>query len=277
MPPQPAWVSESGRSAAEKARSRPHPPPEMSLLTPILIDTCAELDQPSLVDEASAADAFDRTERQDASPAQVVRTADRMGKGIRTVLGLPNRRGKYVFCDKEMAEGLNTKPVKNMKQVKTTKPVGKSEPSRSQKSDFDFDSDPNRIIISNAQKMFEDAAKPQFAAMGSATDEDRIIFGRLVKEEERLELLSGSPPAEKDKLQKKCWARAVLGLLQLLASVLWYLIWYPSHVFMWNLALTYFFSVIFPFSKSMVPRGEMAPNRDCNAKRAGGGYHSKHI
>ena len=60
-----------------KQRSRPPLPPEMSL-----VDKCTELDRPSQEDEASAADAFDRTARQDASPAQVVRTADRMGRVI---------------------------------------------------------------------------------------------------------------------------------------------------------------------------------------------------
>ena len=49
-----------------KKRSRPPQPPEMSL-----VDKCTELDRPSQEDEASAADAFDRTARQDASPAQV--------------------------------------------------------------------------------------------------------------------------------------------------------------------------------------------------------------
>ena len=189
----------------------------MSLLTRVLIAKCAERDPPSADLEDSAADAFDQTERQGASPAQVVRTADRAGKGIRTVLGLPDRRGKYVFKDKASA------------------PLGVEEEK------FDFDSDPNRIMVSDMQKVFEEAADHKFGSTGSADEEDRKIFDRLEKEEERLELLSGSVPSEgrtkpQEKwLKGKCRARAVRGLIQLLASILWYLIYYA---FMWHLALT---------------------------------------
>ena len=77
--------------AFRKVRSRPPPPPEMSLLTRALIAACLLCPLPPAAgdDAGERIRERDRWEREHASEVQVVRKSDREGKGILFSEGMP--------------------------------------------------------------------------------------------------------------------------------------------------------------------------------------------
>ena len=187
--------SDEYKAYAEE-RSLPPPPPEMSLLTRDLIARCRTLDPPPSI-KAEGAHAWERAQGEGASAAQVVRIPERARAGIHTSEGLPDKDGNYV-------DGNSEKKVLN------------------------FDEDPNRILACNMLDTFAEAAEPQFGKIGeevptgSASAEDIKIWVRLVKHEESQDRVPAEEAARPGN-QKKYRARAVKGLIQLLASVFWYL------------------------------------------------------
>ena len=126
-------------------------------------------------------------------PEQVVRELDRAREGIHTSKsGLPDKDGNYKDGDYEDKV-------------------------------LEFDKDPNRILVCNMQHTIASAATRQFGADwrgqgGSADEEDQAIWKELVEAEMR-----DVKSEEADRNRTKYVARAVLGLIQLLASVLRYL------------------------------------------------------
>ena len=189
-------LSSDEYKAYAEERSLPPPPPEMSLLTRDLIARCRTLDPPPSI-KAEGAHAWERAQGEGASAAQVVRIPERARAGIHTSEGLPDKDGNYV-------DGNSEKKVLN------------------------FDEDPNRILACNMLDTFAEAAEPQFGKIGeevptgSASAEDIKIWVRLVKHEESQDRVPAEEAARPGN-QKKYRARAVKGLIQLLASVFWYL------------------------------------------------------
>ena len=126
-------------------------------------------------------------------PEQVVRDLDRAREGIHTSKsGLPDKDGNYKDGDYEDKV-------------------------------LEFDMDPNRILVCNMQHTIASAATRQFGADwrgrgGSADEEDQAIWKELVEAEMR-----DVTSEEADRNRTKYVARAVLGLIQLLASGLRYL------------------------------------------------------
>ena len=177
--------------AYAKERSRPPPPPEMSLLTRVLIAFCCTLAPPP--PQTAEARAKSWEEEQMWLPEQVVRELDRAREGIHTSKsGLPDKDGNYKDGDYEDKV-------------------------------LEFDKDPNRILVCNMQHTIASAATRQFGADwrgqgGSAGEEDQAIWKELVEAEMR-----DVKSEEADRNRTKYVARAVLGLIQLLASVLRYL------------------------------------------------------
>jgi len=176
--------------AYAEERRRPLPPLEMSLLTRILIASCLTLEPRPPQPANKRARVWE--EAQTELPEQVVRKSDRAREGIHTSSGLPDKDGNYKDGD-------------------------------SKEKVLEFDKDPNRILVCNMQHSIASAATLQFGPDwrgpgGSAGEEDQAIWNDLVEAETR-----GETTEEADKNRTKYVARAVLGLIQLLASVLRYL------------------------------------------------------
>ena len=116
--------------AYAKERSRPLPPPEMSLLTRVLIAFCCTLAPPP----PQTAESWE--EEQMGLPEQVVRELDRAREGIHTSKsGLPDKDGNYKDGDSE-------------------------------EKVLEFDTDPNRILVCNMQHTIASAATRQFGPSG---------------------------------------------------------------------------------------------------------------
>jgi hypothetical protein len=133
----------------------------------------------------------DREERKSASAAQVVRQADREAADIRFSNRLPIKHNRFV-------------------------PGG----SKSRKlAELSFETDPHRAIVCNMQKAIEAAVDDKIGDAGDLSGERKQIFARQVEEERRKDLVktghvrndAGAPYT----------ARAALGLILLLSSILW--------------------------------------------------------
>ena len=174
---------------AERQRSQaPPPPPEMSLLTAARIAACLAMEPPEEDEGTRRARGYarDSERRKSASAAQVVRRVERRAAGIISTNGLPRNDGKY-------------------------KEVG----SLSLHS-FDFESDPNRVIVCDMQTSINEAADE---SIQNGVQTRKAIFDRLVAEEERKEAAKGKPILRDVRAPYK--TRAALGLILLLSSTLW--------------------------------------------------------
>jgi hypothetical protein len=180
---------------AERQRSQaPPPPPEMSLLTAARIAACLAVEPPK-EDEPTrwAGDhARDREERESASVAQVVRQADREGSGIICSNGLPRNDGMY-----------------QMGSSKSTKLYS-----------LDFETDPNRAMVCDMQTKINEAVENKIGESGDLSAKQKEIFDRLVEEEKRKDEVETGKKARKD-ARAPYKARAAMGLILLLSSILW--------------------------------------------------------
>jgi hypothetical protein len=178
---------------AERQRSQaPPPPPEMSLLTAARIALCLTAEPPK-EDEATrrAGHNFrDREERKSASEAQVVRRADREANGITFCNGLPKNDNSFV------QGGSKTKKLEKL----------------------DFETDTHRAMVCDMQKEIELAVDHRMGDKSDLSRERKAIFFRQVEEEERKDIEAGCHRTDARKPYK---ARAALGLILLLSSVLW--------------------------------------------------------
>jgi hypothetical protein len=133
----------------------------------------------------------DREERKSASAAQVVRQADREAAGIRFSNGLPTKNNRFV-------------------------PGG----SKSRKLEsLNFETDPHRAMLCNMQKAIEAAVDDKIGDAGDLSTERKLIFARQVEEERRKDFVKTSN-VRKD-AGAPYTARAALGLILLLSSILW--------------------------------------------------------
>jgi hypothetical protein len=177
---------------AERQRSQspaaPPPPQEMSLLTAARIAACLAMEPPEEDEGTRRARGYarDSERRKSASAAQVVRRAERSAAGIITTNGLPRNDGIY----KEVGS-------------QTLHP-------------FDFESDPNRVIVCDMQTSINEAADD---SIKNAVEAHKAIFNRLVAEEQRKEAAKGKPIRTDVRAPYK--TRAALGLILLLSSTLW--------------------------------------------------------
>jgi hypothetical protein len=133
----------------------------------------------------------DREERKSASAAQVVRQADREAAGITFLKDLPTKDGKFV-------PGAST--------------------SRKH-AELNFEKDPHRAIVCNMQKAIEAAVDDKIGDAGDLSTERKLIFARQVEEERRKDFVKTSN-VRKD-AGAPYTARAALGLILLLSSILW--------------------------------------------------------
>jgi hypothetical protein len=179
---------------AERQRSQaPPPPPEMSLLTSVRIVACLRAEPPE-IDKVRrmAGDHFrDREERKSASAAQVVRQADREAAGITFLKDLPTKDGMFV--------------------------PGAS--ASRKHAELNFEKDPHRAIVCNMQKAIEAAVDDKIGDAGDLSTERKLIFARQVEEERRKDLVK-TRNVRKD-AGAPYTARAALGLILLLSSILW--------------------------------------------------------
>jgi hypothetical protein len=165
----------------------------MSLLTRARIVACLRAEPPE-IDEVRrmAGDHFrDREERKSASAAQVVRQADREAAGIRFSNGLPAKNNRFV------PGGSKSKKLESL----------------------NFETDPHRAMVCNMQKAIEAAVDDKIGDAGDLSRERKLIFARQVEEEERKELVK-TGQVRKDSCAPYT-ARAALGLILLLSSILW--------------------------------------------------------
>jgi hypothetical protein len=178
---------------AERQRSQaPPPPPEMSLLTAARIAACLTAEPPK-EDEATrrAGHNFrDREERKSASEAQVVRRADREANDITFCNGLPTNDDRFV------QGGSKTRKLENL----------------------DFEADKHRAMVCDMQREIELAVDDRMGDKSDLSRERKAIFSRQVEEEERKDIEAGCHRTDARKPYK---ARAALGLILLLSSVLW--------------------------------------------------------
>ena len=180
--------------AEERRRSQAQPPPpEMSLLTSARITACLAAEPPAEGQKARMARgaARDREAKTRASADQVVRRADRAKNGISFSDGLPRNDGR--FTKGEEKKGLN---------------------------DLDFEKDPSRSMVCCMQKLIEEAADRHTGMGGTFTTRQRGIFDGLVAEEQRKDEEKRVPVRKDARAPYK--ARAALGLILLLSSILWY-------------------------------------------------------
>jgi hypothetical protein len=175
---------------AERQRSQaPPPPPEMSLLTRARIVACLRAEPPKI---DKLGDHFrDKEERKSASAAQVVRQADREAAGITFLKDLPTKDGKFV--------------------------PGAS--ASRKHAELNFEKDPHRAIVCNMQKAIEAAVDDKIGDAGDLSTERKLIFARQVEEERRKDFVKTSN-VRKD-AGAPYTARAALGLILLLSSILW--------------------------------------------------------
>lgn len=165
----------------------PPPPPEMSLLTRVRIAAYRTTKLGDcLATLAERAESQDKADKDGATAAQVVRKGDRAGKGISFSQRLPRNDEKFTRGQEK--RGLD---------------------------DLGFDKDPSRIMVCNMQRDIEGAADQQFGEGGRAVPEHQKIFEDLVEAEK----------AKEATVRKDAYApyraRAALGLVLLLSSVLW--------------------------------------------------------
>ncbi len=181
---------------AERQRPpSPPPPAEMEPLSSARIAQYVDAAAPETEQARLArADCRDEREITTASIDQVVRSPDRKGKGISTSWGLPFNDGKYL-------DALHV--------------------FHSKHETLDFEK--NRVVVCNMQPVI-DAVVTRHCDGGSVTSDKQEIFAELVKEEQEKERMKD--PTNFDKLKKSAnapfRARAALGLVLLLSSVLWY-------------------------------------------------------
>ena len=175
---------------AERQRSQaPPPPPELSLLTRARIVACLRAEPPKI---DKLGDHFrDKEERKSASAAQVVRQADREAAGITFLKDLPTKDGKFV--------------------------PGAS--ASRKHAELNFEKDPHRAIVCNMQKAIEAAVDDKIGDAGDLSRERKQIFARQVEEERRKDFVKTSN-VRKD-AGAPYTARAALGLILLLSSILW--------------------------------------------------------
>jgi hypothetical protein len=133
----------------------------------------------------------DREERKSASAAQVVRQADRKAAGITFLKDLPTKDGMFV-------PGAST--------------------SR-KLAELNFEKDPHRAIVCNMQKAIEAAVDDKIGDAGDLSGERKQIFARQVEEERRKDFVK-TGNVRKD-AGAPYTARAALGLILLLSSILW--------------------------------------------------------
>jgi hypothetical protein len=132
----------------------------------------------------------DREERKSASAAQVVRQADREAADIRFSNRLPIKHNRFV-------------------------PGG----SKSRKlAELNFETDPHRAIGCNMQKAIE-AAVDKIGDAGDLSRERKQIFARQVEEERRKDFVKTGNV--RNDAGAPYHARAALGLILLLSSILW--------------------------------------------------------
>ncbi len=177
---------------AERQLSQaPPPPPEMSLLTRARIVACLRAEPPE-IDKVRRSDHFrDREERKSSSAAQVVHQADREAAGIRFINGLPTKDSRFV-------------------------PGG----SKSRKlAALNFETDPHRANVCNMQKEIDAAVDDKIEDAWDLSREIKLIFARQVEEEKQKELVKTGQV--RNDACAPYTARAALGLILLLSSILW--------------------------------------------------------
>ena len=180
--------------AYAKERSRPPPPPEMSLLTRDLIAACLLLHPPpppaAADDDGAWIRERDQLEREHASEAQVVRKSDRHGKGILFSEGMPFVKDgeKTYICGEDKRKHKIMGP----------------------------EWDRSRVMVCNMQKEIEAAAN---AMLDSSMSTKRAIFEELIEKEKQKDRSTGCLDTSARAPYK---ARAALGLVLLLTSVLGY-------------------------------------------------------
>ncbi len=184
-----AFVAERQRSQA------PPPPPEMSLLTAARIAACLAAEPPEEDEATRRAGEYarDRDERERASSAQVVRCgqADRKAAGISFSDGVPRNDGKFVQGG-----------------------------SKHGKLDsLDFGTDKHRAMVCDMQKTIESAVDKKIGEDGDLSSNQKKIFSRLVDKEEQKDRAKMGQVRKDARAPYK--ARAALGLILLLSSVLW--------------------------------------------------------
>ena len=229
--------------AFHEERSRPPPPPEMSLLTRALIAACLLCPLPPAAgdDAGERIRERDRWEREHASEAQVVRKSDRKGKGILFSEGMPFGERKYVCGENKLRHKL----------------VGPE-------SRWDH----NKSMVCNMQRTIEQAATSMVQA---STYTKQEIFRTLVEDEEKKAKEKGDFDTTARAPYK---ARAALGLVLLLTSVLGYHLLMMVSVSSSVIVLTWhsFLTVSFQSSRIMRRRNKIgsALNRGCNSKEIPG-------
>ena len=178
---------------AERQRSEaPPPPPELSLLTAARIAACL-MAEPPKEDEATRRAGYhfrDREERKSASVAQVLRRADMEANGIIFCNGLPAKDDRFVQGG-----------AKNRKLER-----------------LDFETDKHRAMVCDMQKEIELAVDDRMGDESDLSKKRKEIFLRQVEEEERKDREAGQHRKDARAPYK---ARAALGLILLLSSVLW--------------------------------------------------------
>jgi hypothetical protein len=181
---------------AHQRSQMPPPLPEMSLLTAARIAAAAGA--VCLTDESPEEDkprrmgyyARDIEERKTASAAQVVRKADREAAHITSSEGLPRNDGKFV----------------------------ESGSRHGKLACSDLETDRHRFMVCDMQKTIEAAVDKSIVENGIPKQRD--IFGRLVEKEKQKD--REKPGAEiRTDSRAPYKARAALGLVLLLSSVLW--------------------------------------------------------
>jgi hypothetical protein len=182
---------------AERQRLQPPPDsrPELSLLTAARIAACLAAEPPEEDEATRRAGEYarDRDGRERASAAQVVRCgqADRKAAGISFSDGVPRNDGKFV--------------------------QGGSKHGRLDA--LDFGTDKHRAMVCDMQKTIESAVDKKIGEDGDLSSNQKKIFSRLVDAEEQKDLAKMGQVRKDARAPDK--ARAALGLILLLSSVLW--------------------------------------------------------
>ena len=179
-------LSEGYQKYSEE-RQRPPPPPEMSLLTTARIAAYLDAEPHEEIAMQAARKLREENEMARATAAQVVRKKDRQNEGIRFSDELPNKEGKFTAGGARRSETI------------------------------DFDKDPHRSMVCDMQRPIERAADRSIKGF---TLEKKAIFTKLVEKEVEKDKSKGH--SVRTDARKPYTARAALGLILLLSSVLWY-------------------------------------------------------
>ena len=179
-------LSEGYQKYSEE-RQRPPPPPEMSLLTTARIAAYLDAEPHEEIAMQAARKLREENEMARATAAQVVRKKDRQNEGIRFSDELPNKEGKFTAGGARRSETI------------------------------DFDKDPHRSMVCDMQRPIERAADKSIKGF---TLEKKAIFTKLVEKEVEKDKSKGH--SVRTDARKPYTARAALGLILLLSSVLWY-------------------------------------------------------